>query len=136
MSEQVGSIHFKADTTDLERAAKALDKLAQAGPRVQSALTGAEQSVAKTGKSLATIGNSSRGLDTVNQAAKTAASGLNQAANAAEGVRTAVGRAGQSATGLDSIASGSAQARVANTTSSLTCFAAAIICSRFIERSC
>lgn len=110
MSEQVGSIHFKADTTDLERAAKALDKLAQAGPRVSNSLASAEQSVAKTGKSLATIGNSSRGLDTVDQAAKTAASGLNQAANAAEGVRTAVGRAGQSATGLDSIASGSAQA--------------------------
>jgi len=50
MSEEIGAIHFKADTTDLERAQKQLEKLGQTGPGVEAAAK-------KIGESIGSIGD-------------------------------------------------------------------------------
>ncbi|MCX7509401.1 tape measure protein, partial [Delftia tsuruhatensis] len=111
MSEELGAINFKADTTDLVRAEVALTKLADAGPKVERAIDGVEKAAAKTGRSLKSLGESSgRSLDDVGRSAPQAADGIGRVARSADDAKRSLAGMRDSAAGLSGVSSAAAQA--------------------------
>jgi len=109
MSEEVGSIHFKADTTDLARAEAALSKLAEAGPKVEKSLDVIEKATSKTGKSLKTLGEGAgKGLDDIGKTAPKAAEGVGRVAKSADDAKKALAGIGSSASNLGQVSSAAA----------------------------
>ncbi|MFD2323133.1 tape measure protein, partial [Delftia deserti] len=111
MSEELGAINFKADTTDLVRAEVALTKLADAGPKVERAIDGVEKAAAKTGRSLKSLGEGSgRSLDDVGRSAPQAADGIGRVARSADDAKRSLAGMRDSAAGLSGVSSAAAQA--------------------------
>lgn len=109
MSEEVGSIHFKADTTDLARAEAALTDLAGAGPKVEKSLDVIEKAASKTGKSLKTLGEGAgKGLDDIGKTAPKAAEGVGRVAKSADDAKKALAGIGSSAANLGQVSNAAA----------------------------
>lgn len=109
MSEEVGSIHFKADTTDLARAEAALTNLAGAGPKVEKSLDVIEKAASKTGKSLKTLGEGAgKGLNDIGKTAPKAAEGVGRVAKSADDAKKALAGIGSSASNLGQVSSAAA----------------------------
>ena len=78
--EEIASVGIAIQTGDIERGIKSLDTLANQGPKVEKSMQGIETAVAKTGKSLATLGQggADAGFEKVAQGSKSAAEGVNR----------------------------------------------------------
>ena len=107
MRENIATIGVKFDSTDLERGKAALEAMAASGPKVEASMRGVEGALGRTGKSLATLGQGSRGLADIGRDSATGAQGvdrLSQSAGASErslrGMEGAAGQAGRSLQGL------------------------------------
>ncbi|ABX36715.1 phage tail tape measure protein, lambda family [Delftia acidovorans SPH-1] len=85
MANEVASLGVKVDASGIESGTKALDALAQQGPKVEQAMAGVEGAAVKTGKSLKTMGDgSAKGLDEIGRSAPRAAESLGRVAKSAE----------------------------------------------------
>ena len=107
----VASVGVKFDGADLERGIRALDALAARGPAVESALSRVEGAAARTGRTLATLGQTGD-LSGVSRQSDSAAAGINrlgQAAAQASASVSGLGAASNSAqNGLSRTAQGAA----------------------------
>ena len=94
MSEDIASIGFKVDTSDIERGNVALDALASKGEAVDKSVSQVEAAASKTSKSLDNLGRSVHGVNMggLGGAAQTAATGMGAAGKAAESGATGVKR--------------------------------------------
>lgn len=82
MNNEIESIGIGMETGDIERGIKALDTLASQGPKVEQSLKAVETTVAKTGKSISTLGagpsDGAGGLAKVAKTSKEAADGVDK----------------------------------------------------------
>ena len=94
MSEDIASIGFKVDTSDIERGNVALDALASKGEAVDKSVSQVEAAASKTGKSLDNLAQSARSVNMggLGGAAQTAATGIGAAGKAADIGATGVKR--------------------------------------------
>ncbi|MDR0275935.1 MAG: hypothetical protein LBI48_11480 [Burkholderiaceae bacterium] len=79
MSDDVGAIGFKVETSDIDRGGVALENFAAKGDQVDKAVAGIEGAVKRAGKSLDTLGQSAQGaakVADVGEGAKKAADGI------------------------------------------------------------
>jgi len=112
MSNEIESIGVSMDTRDIDRGIKSLEVLASKGAPVEKAMAGVEASAAKTGKTLANLGQgSTAGLKSVGDESaktgrqmadlggksKTAADQLGQVGKQGSAAATGVGQAGKAA---------------------------------------
>lgn len=107
----IASIGVGIQTDSIERGIKALDVLAQQGPKVEKALDGVEKTAAKAGKSLKSIGEGAgKGLDDVGRAAPKAADGVGRVAKNADDAKKALSAIGASTAGLGAVSAAATQA--------------------------
>jgi phage-related minor tail protein len=104
-SDDIITTGVAIDTTGIDRGIERLDALASTGPKVDKALQSVEQSAAKTGKSLATLGQGSgAGLQDaaqkVDQSSKSIAQSIQRTADAAEASGKAHKEASKSIEGI------------------------------------
>lgn len=88
MTQEIESIGLSMDTSGVEKGIKSLETLAATGPKVERAMGGVEGAAAKTGKTLANLGQgrAATGLNKVGEAAGGAAREMGRVSDASEQV--------------------------------------------------
>ncbi|RZJ12077.1 MAG: hypothetical protein EOP39_04630 [Rubrivivax sp.] len=92
MSDEIASVGIKVETDGITGGIKALDALADQGPKVERALQGVETASTKTGKSLKTLGDggADAGLSKVAKTSAEAATAVGKLADASAKSATSV----------------------------------------------
>lgn len=106
MTDEVAAIGVKLDTSDVDKGIKALDTLASQGPKVENSMKSVEGAAAKTGKTLATLGQGAgAGLDQVGKKLAPVSDGLDKVGKSAGSADKAIKAVGQGgSTGVNSFA--------------------------------
>lgn len=109
---EVDPIALAVETSGVEKGIRALNSLAELGPKVEKSMEGVESAAKDVNKSVSNIGEGGgKGLKDVESSAKGASDGLKRVSDSADGAEKAVKKVGAAGTtGIDKLGSASSNA--------------------------